>query len=137
MRSAGVVEAEIPADRGASLGDRVVSSEVDLLVLDRSPEPLDEDVVAPGTLAVHADGDAVPGRHAGEGPAGELAALIGVEDLRPAVAGQGLFPRPHAEPRLPGDRQPPGEAPTAEPADDRGEVDEPARHRNVGDVHGP
>src|SRR3954452_25529624 len=87
VRSAGIVEAEIPADRGAGLGDRVVSSEVDLLVLDRSPEPLDEDVVAPGTLAVHADGDAVPGQHAREGLAGELAALIGVEDLRPAVAG--------------------------------------------------
>src|SRR4051794_32213040 len=72
MRSAGVVEAEIPADRGASLGDRVVSSEVALLVLDRSPEPLDEDVVAPGTFAVHADGDPVPGQHTGEGPAGEL-----------------------------------------------------------------
>src|SRR3954466_7057699 len=101
MRSAGVVEAEIPADRGASLGDRVVSSEVDLLVLDRSPEPLDEDVVAPGTLAVHADGDPVPGQHTGEGPAGELAALIGVEDLRPAVAGQRLFQRLDAERRLP------------------------------------
>src|SRR3954468_23650251 len=137
MRSAGVVEAEIPADRGASLGDRVVSSEVDLLVLDRSPEPLDEDVVAPGTLAVHADGDPVPGQHTGEGPAGELAALIGVEDLRPAVAGQGLFQRLGAERRLHGDRQPPAENPTAEPVDDRGEVDEPARHRNVGDVHGP
>src|SRR3954467_1040593 len=94
MRSAGGVEAEMPADRGAGLGDRVASSEVDLLVLDRSPEPLDEDVVAPGTLAVHADGDPVPGRHAGEGPAGEPAALIGVEDLRPAVAGQGPLPTP-------------------------------------------
>src|SRR6187200_2294323 len=76
MRSAGVVEAEIPADRGAGLGDRGVSSEVDLLVLDRSPEPLDEDVEAPGTLAVHADGDPVPGQRTGEGLAGELAALI-------------------------------------------------------------
>src|SRR3954466_1482987 len=75
MRSAGVVEAEIPADRGASLGDRVVSSKVDLLVLDRSPEPLDEDVVAPGTLAVHADGDPVLGQRPGEGPAGELLGL--------------------------------------------------------------
>src|SRR5215218_9721138 len=83
MRSAGVVKAEISADRGAGLGDRVVSSEVDLLVLDRSPEPLNEDVVAPGTLAVHADGDPVPGQRTGEGLAGELAALIGVEDLRP------------------------------------------------------
>src|SRR3954465_1788128 len=130
MRSAGVVEAEIPADRGASLGDRVVSSEVDLLVLDRSPEPLDDDVVAPGTLAVHADGDPVPGQHTGEGPAGELAALIGVEDLRPPGGRPGPFQPLDTERRPPGDRQPPGENPTAEPVDDRGEVDEPARHRN-------
>src|SRR5215208_8282943 len=91
MRSTGVVEVEISADRGASLGNRVVSSEVDLLVLDRSPETLDDDVVAPGTLAIHADRDPVPGQHAGEDLAGELAALIGVEDLRPAMAGQSLF----------------------------------------------
>src|SRR4029434_6893543 len=86
-RSAAVVEAEISADRGAGLGDRVVSSEIALLVLDRSPEPLNETVVAPGTLAIHADGDPVPGQRTGEGLAGELAALIGVKDLRPAVAG--------------------------------------------------
>src|SRR5688572_2597243 len=102
VRAHLIVEAEIPADRGAGLGDRVVSSEVDLLVLDRSPEPLDEDVVAPGTLAVHADGDPISGQRTGESLAGELAALIGVEDLWPAVAGQGLFQRLDAERRLQG-----------------------------------
>jgi len=35
------------------LSDAGVGSEVDLLVFDRPPEPLDEDVVAPGALAVH------------------------------------------------------------------------------------
>src|SRR5215211_3422489 len=84
MRSAGVVEAEIPADRGAGLGDRVVSSEVDLLVLDRSPEPLDEDVVAPGTLAVHADGDPISGQRTGEGLAGELPGFKGSSQRLPA-----------------------------------------------------
>src|SRR5215210_2168838 len=137
MRSAAVVEAEILADRGAGLGDRIVSSQVDLLVLDRSPEPLDEDVVAPGTLAVHADGDLVLGQHADKDVAGELAALIGVEDLRPAMAVQSLFQGLDAERRLHRDRQPPGENPAAEPVDDRGEVDEPARHRDVGEVHRP
>src|SRR4249919_541141 len=117
MRSAAVVEAEILADRGAGLGDRVVSSQVDLLVLDRSPEPLDEDVVAPGTLAVHADRDPVPGQHTDEHLAGELAALIGVEDLRPAVAAQSLLEGLDAERRLHGNRQPPGENPAAEPVD--------------------
>src|SRR5215213_2919813 len=104
MRSAAVVEAEIPADRGAGLGDRIVSSQVDLFVLDRSPEALDEDVVAPSTLAVHADRDPVPGQHAGEYLAGELAALIGVEDLRPTMASQSLFQGLDAERRLHRDR---------------------------------
>src|SRR5262249_53556620 len=43
-----------------------------LLVFDAAPEPLEEDVVPPGALAVDADGDAVVGEHAGEGRTGEL-----------------------------------------------------------------
>jgi len=39
-------------------------------------------------FAVDAEGDAVGGQHAGEGCAGELAALVGVEDLRLAVRGR-------------------------------------------------
>ena len=35
------------------------------------------------------------------------------------------------------DRHPPGQNPPAEPVDDGGQVDEAARHRDVGDVHGP
>src|SRR3954468_1850979 len=112
MRSACVVEVEIPADRSTGLGDGAVSSEVDLLVLDRSPEPLDEDIVAPSALAVHADPDPITGQYPGEDFAGELATLIGIEDLRPAVAGQGLFQCLDAKCRLHGDRQPPGENPT-------------------------
>src|SRR3954468_6045496 len=76
MRSACVVEVEIPADRSTGLGDGAVSSEVDLLVLDRSPEPLDEDVVAPSTLAVHADPDPIAGQYPGEDFAGELGGFM-------------------------------------------------------------
>src|SRR3974390_1176870 len=93
MRSLAVVEIQIPADRGAGLGDAVIGPQIDLLILYRSPEPLDEDVVAPGALAVHADLDAVVGQQTGEGGAGELAALIGVEDLGLAVPGQGFLDR--------------------------------------------
>ena len=39
-------------------------------------------------FAVRADGDVVPDQHAGERQAGELAPLVGVEDLRFAVFGQ-------------------------------------------------
>ena len=69
-----VVEVQIPAERCAGLGDAVIGLEIDFLVFDRAPEPFDEDVVAPGAFAVHADRDSVVGQQAGEGGAGELAA---------------------------------------------------------------
>src|SRR5665213_1678313 len=50
-----VVEVQIPAERCAGLGDAVIGLQIDFLVFDRAPEPFDEDVVAPGALAVHAD----------------------------------------------------------------------------------
>src|SRR5664280_3586785 len=107
MRPAGIVEAEVAADRGAGLGDCVVSLQINLLVFDRSPQALDEYIVAPGGLAVHAYGDAGFEKNAGEAGAGELAALIRIEDVRPAVAGHGFLQRLDAEPRFHGDRQPP------------------------------
>lgn len=81
MRSPPVVEVQIAPDGRPRLRDGRVGVQIHLLVLQRSPEALDEDVVAPRALAVHADGDAVADQHRGEGPAGELRALIGVEYL--------------------------------------------------------
>ena len=45
--------------------------EVDALVLQGSPEPLDEDVVHPPARAIHADADLGVAQHAGEGEAGD------------------------------------------------------------------
>ena len=91
MRTLSIVEVEIATQRGASLRDRVVGFEIHLLVFHGFPEPLDENVVAPGALTVHADGNPVREQDAGERLAGELAALVGVEDLRPAMFADGLF----------------------------------------------
>lgn len=91
MRALAVVEVQISADRSAGLADAVVGSEIDLLVFDRAPEPLDENVVPPRSLAVHADGDGLPQKEAGEVGAGELAPLIRVENLWPAVLRQRLL----------------------------------------------
>ena len=55
--------------------------QVDVLVLDAFPESFDEYVVDPAPLAVHTDLDALGSEHSGELLAGELAPLIGVEDL--------------------------------------------------------
>jgi hypothetical protein len=45
----------------------------------------DKDVVAPAPATIHADPDAVIRQQAREGGTGELSALVGGEDLRPAV----------------------------------------------------
>ena len=137
MRSAGIVEVEVTANRSAGLGDCVVGLQINLLVFDRSPKALDEDIITPRSFAVHADGDAGFEKNAGEAGAGELAALIRIENVRPAVTGQSFIQRLDAELRFHGDRQPPSENPAAEPVDDGREIDEAARHRDVRDVHGP
>jgi hypothetical protein len=65
MRSSAVIEFQISADRCARLADRVVGAQIDLLIFEASLEPLDEDVVAPCALAVHADRDAVADQQSG------------------------------------------------------------------------
>ena len=55
MWASAVVKVQISADASASLGPGLVGVELDLLVFDRPPEPLDEDIVTPRTLAVHRD----------------------------------------------------------------------------------
>ena len=59
VRSDVVVELDVPSQGGSRFVDRVVGSEVDLFVLDRSPDSLHEDIVAPAALAVHADGNSI------------------------------------------------------------------------------
>src|SRR6187455_2739511 len=99
MRPLAVVETQILADRSAGLRDAGVGSEVDLLVFDRPPEPLDEDVVTPCALAVHADSDFGGLQHLGEVGRAELTSLIGVEDLRLAMPRERLLQGLDAEVR--------------------------------------
>lgn len=82
MWTAAIVKIEISTDRMSRLADGFVGSQIDLLVFDAFPQPLNEHVVPPSSFAVHADGDAVVGEHGGEGRAGELRALAGVDRSR-------------------------------------------------------
>src|SRR5713101_972156 len=104
MGSPAVVEVQVAPDRSAGIGRTVVGPQIHLLVLDAAPQPLDEDVVPPSALA---DRNAVVGEHAGVGRARELRTLIGVEDLRLAVASQSILQRLDAERRLHRDRYAP------------------------------
>ena len=59
MRAQSIVKIQISAERGARHADAVVSVQVDLFVFDRFPDALDEDILAPCALAIHADRDFV------------------------------------------------------------------------------
>src|ERR1700710_295525 len=99
MWATAICTIEKSTDRTGCFAVGFVSPQVHLLVFDAAPQPLDEHVVAPCALAVHADGDGVAGEHAGEGRAGELRALIGVEDVRLAVTSQSILQGLDAEGR--------------------------------------
>ena len=81
MRAPTIVPVEVLAEPLACRAHAVVSVQIDLLVFHAAPQPFDEHVVPPRPFAVHADLDVVLGQHAGEGWAGELRALIGIEDV--------------------------------------------------------
>src|SRR5215471_16900910 len=55
MRPFAVVEPQIAAERTACLGHTAISLQIYLLILHRSPQPLDEHVVAPPSPSIHAD----------------------------------------------------------------------------------
>ena len=68
------------------LGSGLIYLQVYLLIFEAAPEPFDEDVVTLPPTPVHADRDLVDTQHIDEVFTGKFAALVGVEDLRPALA---------------------------------------------------
>ena len=86
MQSLAVIEIEVRGDAMPCLGHVLIRPQIYLLILEAAPEPFDEDVVAEAAAPVHTDGDAMGAQHAGEVVVGELAALIGVEDLGRSLA---------------------------------------------------
>ena len=81
-----VVEADPLVDEAPGLEAVGKLVQIDSLVFERAPQPLDEDVVQATAPAVHRNTDTGRLQAPGEGEAGELAALIGVENLRLAMA---------------------------------------------------
>ena len=75
MRSRAIVEGQVASKRYSCLTDAAIGTQIHLLVFDLTPEPFDEDIVAPTSAAVHADGNPVLHQLSGECGAGELARL--------------------------------------------------------------
>src|SRR5208282_6676169 len=95
------------------------------------------DVVEPGSTAVHAQLAAGGQNHVGELFSGELAALIGVDDLGYAVAGEGLLDDFLGVDGLQRDRHAMRQHLAAGHVHHRGQVDKSAGHGNVGRVECP
>jgi len=95
---------------------------INFFILDRSPEPFDEDVVTPAALPIHAQlrGDFV--ERLDECAARELRALIGVEDLWATVLGQCRFKCSDAEVRREAGRDRPRENLVHCPIENREEI---------------
>jgi len=92
MRTApGIVVANPLREPGAQLRTGLEGMQVDALIFQAAPEPLDEHVVHPAPAPVHRDANACLLQNAGEPRRGELAALVGVENLRLAEARQCLL----------------------------------------------
>ena len=86
MQSLMVVRLAGPPDALPGFRDCPVITQVDLLVFQRAPQPLDKDVVQSPPLPIHADRHTERLQLPSEALAGERRSLIAVEDLRsPAV----------------------------------------------------
>src|SRR6201985_1696341 len=87
--------------------------------------------------SVHADRDPMFRQHLGELIAGELRALISIEDAGLAKPGESLAQSLDADPGRERVRHPPGQRPPGRPVDDRDQVQKPLPHRYVGYVSSP
>jgi len=86
----------------SQLGTAVEGMQVQVMVFEGPPEPLDKDVVPALAPSVHADGDVVILEHLSETVTDKLTALVGVEDFRPAMAAEGLLKGLNTEIRVQG-----------------------------------
>ncbi len=109
-----VVQVKVFRQSVTCFGNRAVIMNVDFLVLDRSPESFDEDIVEYAATAVHADSDAGIFKGGCEVRARELRPLVGVENSRLAE-GQGHFQGMDTKRRVQSRGKGPGQDIAAEP----------------------
>lgn len=132
MRPLCIVERNVALDGRFRFRDAVVGMQIDLFVLERLPESLHEDVVAPAALPIHAQRNAMRlANEANECGIGELAALVSVEDLRYAVQGDCLFQRGDAKVRRHSVGDAPSEHPARRPIENGAQIQKASAHRDI------
>src|ERR1700751_4263759 len=99
MRTSKIIPVE-EIGKAALLFDAVGGwAQIDPFVLHGRSQALGKDIVGATPASVHADLDPVIPQHLGKLVAGELRALISIEDARLAEPGEGLAQRLDTEPR--------------------------------------
>jgi len=137
VRSVFVIKPQVSSEMGVGLDHRLIALQVDFLVFAAAPQAFDKDVVQASAFAIHRQFYARGQQGLGKLRAGELAALVGIEDLRDAVLGHRPLDRTHTERGVQGVGQFPRQHAAAVPVEHRTQVKETAAHRNGGDVGGP
>ena len=95
MGPLGIVELNVLLYSPIQVQSCLIGVQVDVLILDAPPEPLNVYVVCGSSPAIHTDPElglcgVASDKRLYEDVAGELASLVGVEDPRPAVPLKGL-----------------------------------------------
>lgn len=132
-----VVPLQISADILLGFPNRFGFKDVDMLILERPPKSLHDDIIHGSASAIPADGDALLLKHTREGITRELAALIGIKDFGAAPLLQGFSQRLQTKPGIQGVRHPPGQDSTAMPIQDGHKVGESPAQRDIGDIGAP
>src|SRR5487761_119197 len=136
METLLIVKMKVAVHPSLSLPYCPVIPQVNFLIFQRAPQPLDKNVVQTSAPPVHTDPDLAHFQLAPEGFTGELRPLVRVEDFR-LTPPQCPPQRPQAESLFHRQRQRPAQHIPAEPIHHRHQVHKPAGHRNVGDIRAP
>lgn len=81
MEAFTIVKAEPPTETGPQLGSFVKGPEVEVMVLEHPPQPLNENIVLDSSATVHADSYAVLIQYFCKGFAGKLGSLISIKNF--------------------------------------------------------
>src|SRR3989338_1424464 len=136
MNSTQVVKIEVFSQSGLSLRDGLVAFEINVLVFDRTPQALNEDIVQRPTAAIHADRNSLLDENPCKLHAGKLATLVGIKNFRSPVAHR-LFETLHAKIRRERIADSPGQNISTVPINNRRQIHKPVADFYISDVHTP
>src|SRR3954447_19276589 len=137
MRPPSVVVADPFPQSGPQRRAGLKRMEVYTFVFQAAPQPLDEHIIHPAPPPVHGNTHTRLPQNAGKPWRGELAALVGVEDLRVAEPLQSLLQRLDAEVRVHRVRDLPGQHLARGPVHHRNQIQKAPPHWYIRDVSTP